>query len=88
VVLDNLPAQKVADILEAIVERRIQIFYLPPYSPRHEPHQDGLLQAPGAPAAPARTIEALVERIGSLLDRFVPHECANFFEAAGYQRSS
>lgn len=37
---------------------------------------------------PARTVEGLVERIGSLLDRFLPHECVNFFQAAGYQWSS
>ncbi|MDR7157241.1 transposase [Sphingobium xenophagum] len=36
---------------------------------------------------PARTVDALVERIGNLVDRFPPHECANFFPAAGYQRS-
>jgi len=36
---------------------------------------------------PARTVDDLVERIGRLLDRFVPTECANFFQAAGYQRS-
>jgi hypothetical protein len=37
---------------------------------------------------PARTVDGLVKRIGSLLDRFLAHECANFFHAAGYQRSS
>ena len=36
---------------------------------------------------PARTIDGLVERIGHLLDRFLPSECANFFHAADYQRS-
>jgi hypothetical protein len=36
---------------------------------------------------PARTVEGLVERIGTLLDRFRPSECANFFQAAGYQHS-
>ena len=36
---------------------------------------------------PARTVDALVERIGQLLDRFLPTKCANFFHAAGYQRS-
>ncbi len=36
---------------------------------------------------PARTIDGLVKRIGHLLDRFPPNECANFFHAAGYQRS-
>ncbi len=37
---------------------------------------------------PARTVDALVERIGHILDRFLPAECANFFHAAGYQRST
>ena len=36
---------------------------------------------------PARTINALVERIGGIVDCFLPTECANFFDAAGYQRS-
>ena len=36
---------------------------------------------------PARTVDALIERIGQLLDRFLPASCANFFHAAGYQRS-
>ncbi|MBB4861018.1 hypothetical protein HNO88_004366 [Novosphingobium chloroacetimidivorans] len=33
---------------------------------------------------PARTVDALVERIGSLLDRFLPNECANFFHDPDY----
>ena len=37
---------------------------------------------------PARTVDRLVERIGQLLNRFLPTECANFFHAARYQRSS
>lgn len=37
VVLDNLPAHKVAGIREAIHARRAQIFYLPPYSPDMNP---------------------------------------------------
>jgi transposase len=43
VVLDNLPAHKVAGIQEMIRERRAQIFYLPPYSPdpHDSPHLDG-----------------------------------------------
>lgn len=36
---------------------------------------------------PARTVDALIDRIGHLLDRFLPAECANFFHATGYQRS-
>lgn len=33
VVLDNLPAHKVAGVCEATAERRAQIFYLPPSAP-------------------------------------------------------
>lgn len=36
---------------------------------------------------PARTVDDLVNRIGSLLGRFVSTECTNFFHGAGYQRS-
>jgi hypothetical protein len=35
---------------------------------------------------PARTIDTFVDRIGTLIDRFHPAECANFFHAADYQR--
>ena len=78
-----------AGIREAIAGRRVQIFYLPPSSPDTNPIEmtfsklKALLRK-----EPAQTVDGLVERIGSLLDRFLPHECANFFQAAGYQRSS
>jgi transposase len=89
VVLDNLPAHKVAGIRETIVERRARLFYLPPYSPDMNPIEMAFSKLKALLRHdPARTIDALVERIGSLLDRFLPSECANFFEAAGYQRSS
>ncbi|VWX54401.1 transposase [Novosphingobium sp. 9U] len=48
VVLDNLPAHKVAGIREAIADRRAQIFYLPPYSPDMNPIEMAFLQAQGA----------------------------------------
>jgi transposase len=88
-VLDNLPAHKVAGIREAIADRGAQIFYLPPYSPDMNPIEMAFSKLKALlRQEPARTVDALVDRIGSLLDRFTPHECANFFHAAGYQRSS
>jgi hypothetical protein len=36
---------------------------------------------------PARTIPSLIERIGQLPRPLPPTECANFFHAAGHQRS-
>ena len=33
----------------------------------------------------ARTRDALWQAVGSLIDAFTPQECANYFEAAGYE---
>jgi hypothetical protein len=35
--------------------------------------------------AAERTVDALWDRIGALLQDFAPNECANFFAAAGYE---
>ena len=79
---------RVAGIREAIVGRRAQIFYLPPYSPDMNPIEMAFAKLKALlRQEPARTVDALVERIGQLLNRFRPAECANFFHAAGYQRS-
>ncbi|HEX8401039.1 MAG TPA: IS630 family transposase, partial [Allosphingosinicella sp.] len=34
--------------------------------------------------AAERTVETSWKRIGSLLDAFPPHECANYLKGAGY----
>ena len=89
VVLDNLPAHKVAGIREAVIARSAQLFYLPPYSPDINPIEMAFAKLKALLRQnPARTIAALVERIGDILDRFHPTECANFFNAAGYQHST
>jgi len=89
VVLDNLPAHRVTGIREAITARRAQLFYLPPYSPDMNPIEMAFAKLKALLRhEPPRTIGGLVERIGNLLDRFHPDECANFFQAAGYQRST
>ena len=89
VVLDNLPAHKVAGIREAIAARQAQVFYLPPYSPDMNPIEMSFAKLKALlRQAPARTIDSLVARIGQILDHVRPNECANFFHAAGYQRSS
>ncbi len=38
-------------------------------------------------AEPARTIDTLWRRIGTILDTFTQSECANYFNATGYQHS-
>ena len=83
--LDNLPAHKVSDVLEAITERRAHIFYLPPYSPDMNPIEMAFAKLKALlRQEPAPTIDGLFERIGQLLERFLPTECGNYFQAAGY----
>ena len=86
-VLDNLPAHKVVGIREMIAARHAQVFYLPPYSPDMNPIEMAFAKLKAILRhEPARTVDALIQRIGQLLPRFALQECANFFYAAGYQR--
>ena len=88
VVLDNLPAHRVAGIRQIIASRRAQIFYLPPYSPDMNPIEMAFAKLKALLRQdPARTVDALVQRIGDIVDCFLPAECENFLHAAGYQRS-
>jgi len=88
VVLDNLPAHKVDGIRQAVTRKKAQIFYLPPYSPDMNPIEMAFSKLKALMRQdPPRTIDTLVGRIGSIIDQFKPNECANFFNAAGYQRS-
>lgn len=85
VIADNLSSHKVAGVREAIESVGATICYLPPYSPDLNPIEKlfakfkALLRR-----AQARTVEALWQRIGELLDDFSPQECANYFRASGY----
>ena len=88
VVMDNLPAHKTQDVRAAIAATGAQLFLLPPYSPDLNPIEmvfaklKALLRT-----EPERTIHGLWRRIGSLLDRFQPDECACYFRHAGYVHS-
>src|SRR5262249_24150445 len=85
VIMDNLGSHKVAGVRQAIEARGASLLYLPPYSPDLNPIEQSFakLKALIRKAAP-RTCEALWNAIGTLLDRFLPHECANYFENDGY----
>ncbi len=92
VVLDNLPAHlpahKVTGIRQITTSRRARIFYLPPCSPDMNPIKMAFARLKALLGQdPARTVDALVERIGCTIDCFLPAECENVFHAAGYQRS-
>jgi transposase len=84
VVMDNLPAHKVAGIKEAIRAVGASILYLPPYSPDLNPIEQlfAKLKALLRKAA-ARTQDALWTTIGQALDAFTPAECQNYLANSG-----
>ena len=87
VVMDNLPAHKVAGAQEAIEAAGASLLFLPPYSPDFNPIEMAFskLKAHMRKAA-ARTVEALDAAVAAALNTFRPHECENFFAHAGYDR--
>ena len=88
VLMDNLGSHKKATIKGAIEAAGATLRYLPPYSPDLNPIEmmfaklKALLRR-----AAERSVTALWQRIGSLLDQFTPAECANFLRNAGYVSS-
>jgi transposase len=85
VVMDNLGAHKVAGVRAAIEAAGATLLYLPPYSPDLNPIEQAFakLKALLRKAAP-RSIDALWQTIGQLLDAFAADECANYLRHAGY----
>jgi transposase len=85
VALDNLPAHKIAAVRSAIESCGAQFFLLPPYSPDMNPIEMAFSKLKTLlRQVPERTRDGLWNRIGQLIDRFTPTECANYFQAAGY----
>jgi transposase len=85
VVMDNLPAHKVAGIRTAIEARGATLLYLPPYSPDFNPIENAFAKLKAhVRRLAARTIDALEAAAADALRRFKPSECANFFAHPGY----
>jgi transposase len=86
VVMDNLPAHKVAGVRERIAACGARLLYLPPSSPDLNPIEMAFAKLKALlRKAAERSIEALWRRIGMILDQFTPAECANYFGHAGYE---
>jgi transposase len=85
VIMDNLPAHKVAGVRPAIEEAGATLLYLPPYSPDFNPIEMAFskLKALLRKAA-ARTIPELWDVIADGINQFTQNECKNYFAAAGY----
>ena len=85
VVMDNLPAHKVAGIRQAIEARGARLLYLAPYSPDLNPIENAFAKFKAhVRKTAARTLDALQAAAANALLTFRPTECANFFAHAGY----
>ncbi len=86
VVMDNLPAHKVARVQDAIEAMGTQLLYLPSYSPDLNPIEQAFAKLKALlRSAAARTIPDLWAAIRLALTRFTPQECRNYLAAAGYE---
>ena len=85
VIMDNLGSHKGKAVRRAIRQAGVHLIFLPPYSPDLNPIEQvfAKLKALLRKAA-ERTVEATWRRIGQLLDRFTPAECANYLKNSGY----
>ena len=85
VVMDNLGSHKSAAVRRAVRQAGAHLLFLPPYSPDLNPIEQVFAKLKHLlRGAAERTAEATWRRIGTLLDRFSPAECANYFQNAGY----
>lgn len=85
VVMDNLPAHKVAGVRKAIEAAGAHLLYLPPYSPDFNPIENAFSKLKAIlRRAAARTVDDLWDAITQALPAFTPDECANYFLNAGY----
>jgi len=88
VILDNLGAHKSTAVRAAIEAAGASLRFLPPYSPDLNPIENAFAKLKALlRKAAARTIDELWNAIAKAIDTFQPHECANYFSAAGYASS-
>jgi len=85
VVMDNLGSHKGKAVRRAIRRAGAHLIFLPPYSPDLNPIEQVFAKLKTLlRKAAERTVEATWRRIGQLLDRFSPAECANYLVNSGY----
>jgi transposase len=85
VVMDNLGSHKGQAVRRAIRAAGAKLLFLPPYSPDLNPIEQVFAKLKHhLRNAAERSVEATWRRIGELLDRFTPAECARYFRKCGY----
>jgi transposase len=85
VMMDNLPAHKVAGVRETIEATGATLRRLPAYSPELNPIEQSFAKLKSQlRKAGERSIPDLWRRIGTILQTFTPEECNNYFTHDGY----
>ncbi len=85
VVMDNLPAHKMAGVRAAIEAAGAELHYLPPYSPDFNPIELAFAKLKAfLRKVAARTITDPWHALAKALDTVEPDECLNYFAHAGY----
>ena len=85
VIMDNLGSHKSIAVRRSIRRAGAKLFFLPPYSPDLNPIEQVFAKLKALfRKAEERTVETCWKRIGTLLDRFEPAECANYLVNSGY----
>lgn len=85
VLMDNLSSHKVQGVLEALKAVGAEVLYLPPYSPDFNPIEMVFSKLKAfLRKFKERTLDALWNRIGSLMAAFSAQECSNYFLHCGY----
>jgi transposase len=85
VVMDNLPAHKIAAIRQAIEAAKCRLVYLPPYSPDLSPIENIWSKVKQSlRTSAARIIPALGDAITAAFAAVTPIDCYDCFEACGY----
>ena len=85
-ILDNLASHKVRGVREAIEGVGAHVLYLPPYSPDLNPIEMAFSKMRRLLRSLAtRTVDALWQACGTVLQAFSPTEIRNYFRHAGYR---
>ena len=85
VILDNLSSHKSEAVREAIEATGAELLFLPPYSPDLNPIEQVFAKIKHLlRKAAKRTMDAVWEEIGRLLNRFSERECTNYLRNSGY----
>ena len=85
VIMDNLGSHKSAAIRQAIQAAGARLWFLPPYSPDHNPIEQALAKINyWMRMAQKRTVEDTWRHIGALVETIEAPECQNHLANAGY----